>query len=58
MNLRDLDYLRSVIAHANFTRAAQAHGVSQAAISLAMRRLERELGFTLFDRQGFRRVPN
>lgn len=57
MNLRDLDYLRSVITHASFTRAAQAHGVSQAAISLAMQRLEGALGFALFERQGFRKSP-
>ena len=58
MNLRHLDYLRSAVALGGITQAARAHGVSQAAISLAMQSLERELGCTLFVRQGQRKLPS
>lgn len=58
MNLRHLDYLRSAVALGGITPAARAHGVSQAAVSLAMQSLERELGCSLFIRQGQRKIPS
>jgi len=36
--------------HENFTRAASELGLSQAAVSYAVRSLEEQLGVTLFDR--------
>lgn len=53
--LPSLDALRAFEAcarHLNFTRAAQEIGVSQAAMSLRMRELERRLGGPLFVRHG------
>lgn len=58
MNLRHLNYLRSVVAMGGITQAARSHGVSQAAVSLAMQSLERELGCALFVRQGQRKLPS
>lgn len=57
MNLRHLEYLCSVIDQGSFTKAAARHGVSQAAITLAMQGLERELDCVLFERHGFRKLP-
>lgn len=58
MNIVHLQYLRSVLSEGSFTKAARHHGVSQAAISLAMQSLERRLGCVLFERQGVRKVAN
>ena len=44
MNIRHLEFLCSVVEQASFTKAAVRHGVSQAAITLAMQGLERDLG--------------
>lgn len=57
MNVRHLEFLCSVVEQGSFTKAALRHGVSQAAITLAMQGLERELGVPLFERQGFRKRP-
>ena len=57
MNIRHLEFLCSVVEQASFTKAAVRHGVSQAAITLAMQGLERDLGVPLFERQGFRKRP-
>lgn len=57
MNTRHLGFLRAVIEHGSFARAAEACGVSQPAITLAMQTLEQELGFALFRRQGRRKQP-
>ncbi|WP_432987573.1 LysR family transcriptional regulator [Dactylosporangium sp. CA-233914] len=48
--LRDIECFALVARHRSFSRAASALGVSQPAVSQAVARLERELGFRLFAR--------
>src|SRR5690554_6687927 len=57
MHLRQLRYLRLILEHGSFAAAARAAGISQSAISQAMQALEREWGFTLFERHGRRKPP-
>lgn len=57
MNVRHLEYLRLAVEHGSFAEAAKRAGVSQAAVTLAMQALEAKLGFTLFQRQGRRKLP-
>jgi DNA-binding transcriptional LysR family regulator len=52
MNLMDLGYFVTVAETANLRDAAQRSGVTAAALSKAMRRLEADLGTPLFDRRG------
>jgi DNA-binding transcriptional LysR family regulator len=54
MDLRRLTYFLAVVDHEGFTAAADEVEVSQPALSLAVKELERELGVTLFDRIGRR----
>lgn len=55
MNLRDLEYLVALADHRHFGRAAAACFVSQPTLSTQLRKLEAELGATLFER-GHRKV--
>ncbi|MGB3454763.1 MAG: LysR family transcriptional regulator, partial [Litorimonas sp.] len=50
MNLRDLEYVLAIVEHGHFGRAAEACHVSQPTLSGQIRKLEDELGVTLFER--------
>jgi len=50
MNFAQLDYFRGLIEFGSFSKAAQALGVSQPALSLQIQKLEDELEFQLVDR--------
>lgn len=50
MNIRDLAYVRAVARLKHFGRAAAACNVSQPALSSQIKKLERELGVVLFER--------
>jgi len=50
MNLRDLDYICAVAEHKHFGRAADACFVSQPTLSGQIKKLEEQLGVTLFER--------
>ncbi|MEZ5399375.1 MAG: LysR substrate-binding domain-containing protein [Bryobacteraceae bacterium] len=50
MNLQELTYFVSVADHLHFGRAASACHVGQPALSAQLRKLEHELGVTLFER--------
>lgn len=57
MNLRQLHYLQLIVEKGSFAAAAQAAGVSQPAISQAIRALEREWNIALFEKQGRQKYP-
>lgn len=57
MRLRQLRYLQLVIEKGSFAQAAEAAGVSQPAITMAMQGLEREWGVALFEKVGRQKVP-
>lgn len=50
MNIRDLNYVRTVAKLKHFGKAAAACNVSQPALSSQIKKLETELGITLFER--------
>jgi LysR family carnitine catabolism transcriptional activator len=52
MDRRQLEYFLAVAGHRSFTSAAAALRVAQPSLSYAIRRLERELGTSLFYRLG------
>lgn len=51
MEIRQLEYFEMACLTRSFTRAAKELHVSQPSITLAIRKLEEELGLTLFDRK-------
>lgn len=57
MDTRQLAALCAVVERASFSQAAEQLGVTQPAVSLAIRALEKRLGTTLVDRQGRRVEP-
>ena len=50
MELRQLEYFQMVARYRNITRAATHLNVSQPNITVSIKKLENELGVTLFDR--------
>ncbi len=50
MNIRDLSYISAVARHGHFGRAAESCHVSQPALSSQIKKLERELGVIIFER--------
>jgi len=50
MNLRDLHYLVAVAEHRHFGKAADASFVSQPTLSMQLKKLEKELGVQLIER--------
>ena len=52
MNLLQLEYFQEVARHQSITKAAKVLDISQSALSIMMGKLESELGYPLFQRQG------
>lgn len=50
LRLDDIDYFLAVAGHGQVRRAAAALGLSQPALTKGLQRLEKELGFPLFER--------
>ena len=50
MTLQDLRYVLAVADHGNFSRAGAAYNISQSTLSTQIKKLETELGVTLFER--------
>lgn len=57
MELRQLEYFVAIVEHGSFTGAAKALYVSQSALSKSVKKLEEELGTTLFCQAGQRTTP-
>jgi DNA-binding transcriptional LysR family regulator len=57
LNLRQFEIFRAVMSHQSTVGAARDLLISQPAVSNAIRHLEDQLGFALFDRTGNRLVP-
>ncbi|MCR5370520.1 MAG: LysR family transcriptional regulator [Clostridium sp.] len=52
MNLNQLQYFHQIAKSENMSRTAGELNVSQSSLSVSLRKLEEELGLTLFDRAG------
>jgi len=50
MNLKRLEYFCQLAVLGNFTRAAQAVGIAQPALTVAIQKLEQEVGLKLINR--------
>lgn len=57
MDTNQARYFLAIVETGGFSKAADSLLISQPALSLSIRRLERELGVTLFERGGRRSVP-
>ena len=56
--IRELKTFIAVAREGTFAAAGQKIGLTQAAVSAQMQRLEAELGFVLFDRTGRSALPS
>lgn len=56
MELQQIRYFLAISSHGSFSRAAQECGVSQPALTAAIKKLETEIGGPLFHREGKRLV--
>jgi DNA-binding transcriptional LysR family regulator len=57
MDYRQLEMFEAVVSLGSVTEAARSLGVTQPAVSTAMGKLERDVGFVLFRRDGRRSLP-
>jgi DNA-binding transcriptional LysR family regulator len=57
MNTRQLEIFRAIMRYGTLTAAAESLNVSQPAVSKALRYLENQIGYSLFERVGGRLVP-
>src|SRR5688572_13339657 len=57
MNLQQLEYIIAVDTHRHFAKAAEACFITQATLSMMIKKLEQELNVTLFDRSKQPVVP-
>ena len=57
MNLRQIELLRAVVRCETTVRAAHELGLSQPAVSNAIKHLESQVGFPLFERVNNRLFP-
>ncbi len=57
MEQRQLEMFEAVVSLGSVTEAARSLGVTQPAVSIALRKLERDVGFSLFRRDGRRLLP-
>src|SRR3954452_3977940 len=57
IDVKILRYCEAVARHGSFTEAAKELRIAQPALSMAIRKLEGELGVTLFTRQARKIVP-
>lgn len=56
MDINQIRYFLAIVETGGFTKAADSLFISQPSLSVSIRRLERELGVTLFERGGRRAV--
>ena len=55
--LNSIEYVYAIYKERSFTKAAEKLYVSQPALSLAITKLEKRLGYPLFERRGKECVP-
>lgn len=53
IEFKDIDYIMAVERERSFSRAAEKKFISQPALSRIVKKVENELGFSLFDRGSF-----